>query len=158
MCSSPRHIWLFLLFYLLIVVVAYIPALKAGFVWDDDGVLNNPLLKNARGLLNIWTKPHLIPQGHFWPLVYTTFWVEYQIWGTSPFGYHSSNVLLHGLCAFFFFLLLRRLKLPGAWLAAAVFALHPVHTESVAWIMERKNVLSGVFFFLSILFSVASPM
>ena len=133
------------------VFIAYIPALDAGFVWDDDAVLNNPLLKDIRGLREIWTKPSRIPQGHYWPLVYTSFWIEYQLWNTHPFGYHFINILLHGINAILLFFLLRKLGLRCGWVAAFLFALHPVHVESVAWIMERKNVLSGMFFLLSIL-------
>ena len=139
------------LLFIALCLLAYLPALRAGFVWDDDAIINNPLLKTGRGLWNIWTAPSLIPQGHYWPLLYTSFWVEYQLWGARPFGYHLVNVLLHGLGCFILFLVLRRLKIPGALAAALLYSLHPVQVESVAWIMERKNVLSGVFFFAAIL-------
>jgi len=135
--------------FILAVLAAYLPALKAGYVWDDDGILENPLLRNARGLWTLWTSPSRIPQGHYWPLLYTSYWMEYQLWGAHPFGYHLNNILLHGLNAFLVFMILRRLNLRYAWLAAGLFALHPVEVESVAWISERKNVLSGAFFFLS---------
>ncbi len=137
---------------IVIVVAAYGPALRAGYVWDDDlAVTENPHLRSGKGLVNIWTAPSKSPQGHYWPLVYTTFWIQYQLWGTHPFGYHLGNVLLHALNAILVWLLLRELKVPGAWLAAALFALHPVQVESVAWVIERKNVLSGFFYFLSLL-------
>jgi len=123
------------------VVVAYLPALWAGFVWNDDTyVTDNPTLDGVQGLRLIWADPHANEQ--YYPLVFTSFWVEKRLWGLQPFGYHLVNVLLHAASALLLWWLLRRLGLPGAWLAAAVFALHPVCVESVAWVAERKNTLS----------------
>ncbi|MEJ2235268.1 MAG: tetratricopeptide repeat protein [Syntrophobacterales bacterium] len=131
----------------LITVVAYIPAMRSGYIWDDDYyVTENPNLSTADGLRRIWFEPKASPQ--YYPLVHTAFWVEYHLWQLHPFGYHLVNVLLHTANAILLLLVLQYLRLPGAWLAAALFALHPVHVESVAWITERKNVLSG-FFYLS---------
>lgn len=131
-------------------VVAYLPALDAGYIWDDDQyVTENPTLRSTDGLVDIWTEPKATPQ--YYPLVHTSFWIEYQLWELDPFGYHLVNVLLHALGALFLWRALRRLGVPGAWVAAAIFAVHPVHVESVAWVTERKNVLSGVFFFASLL-------
>jgi len=132
---------------LLVTVLAYIPTFSAGYIWDDDDyVTENPTLRAPDGLLKIWLEPSASPQ--YYPLVFTTFWVEHQIWGLSPTGYHVINVLLHGLCALVLWRLLCRIGIPwpAAWVAAAVFALHPVHVESVAWVTERKNVLSGLFY------------
>jgi tetratricopeptide (TPR) repeat protein len=129
-------------------VVAYLPALRAGFIWDDpDHVLNNETLRNAEGLRRMWTDRHSLPQ--WYPLTHTTFWVEYQLWGANPLGYHVGNVVLHACGAVVLWRLLARLDLPGAWLAACLFAVHPVHVESVAWVTERKNVLSGLFYLLA---------
>ena len=123
------------------VVVAYLPALSAGFVWSDDTYLTeNPTLDGAHGLRRIWTDPKASEQ--YYPAVFTSFWLEKQVWGLHPFGYHLVNVLLHAGSALLLWWFLRRLSLPGAWLAAAAFALHPVCVESVAWVTERKNTLS----------------
>ena len=125
--------------------LAYLPALKAGFIWDDpDYVTQNATLRSPEGLRQIWFVPRSIPQ--YYPMVHTTFWIEYQLWRLWAPGYHAVNVALHAAAAVLLFAVLRRLAFPAAWLAAAVFALHPVHVESVAWVTERKNVLSGVFY------------
>jgi len=130
--------------------VAYLPATRGGFIWDDDRyVSENPALTHPAGLRAIWLRPGATDQ--YYPLVFTTFWVEHRLWGTNPAGYHWVNVVLHGLNAGLLWILLMRLRLPCPWLAAAVFALHPVHVESVAWISERKNVLSGFFYLVAFL-------
>jgi Flp pilus assembly protein TadD len=127
---------------LLATLVAYAPALAAGFVWDDDHyVTQNPLLRDLAGLARIWLEPTATPQ--YYPLVHTTFWLEWHAWGQAPAGYHAVNVLLHALTAILLARVLVRLGVRGAWIAAALFALHPIEVESVAWVSERKNVLSG---------------
>jgi len=132
----------------LAAIVAYIPALRAGFIWDDDAYVElNETLTSAGGLFDIWfqhTPEIAIPQ--WYPLVHTTFWIEFHLWGLEPFGYHLVNLILHLTSAWMLFTVVRRLGLPGAILIAGVFALHPVMVESVAWITERKNVLSMVFY------------
>ena len=137
-----------LIFFTLIV---YIPAMRGGFVWDDDyHVKDNANLRSVGGLAQIWLDP--FSGGYqYYPLVFTSFWLEYQLWGPSPTGYHVVNVLLHAINAVLLWLVLRRLKVPGGWLAAMIFAIHPVQVESVAWITERKNVLSGLFYLSSAL-------
>lgn len=133
-----------------LVLVAYWPVTNAGFVIDDKNyVYENPTLRDAGGLARIWSDVHASPQ--YYPLVFTSFWIEYQLWGDAPLGYHVTNVILHALNALLVWLLLRRLAVPGAWLGAALFALHPVHVESVAWVAERKNVLSVAFYLMSAL-------
>jgi Flp pilus assembly protein TadD len=130
----------------LLVFLAYLPALRGGFVWDDDawttGIIG--LLRDTSGLHSIWFKPTALQQ--YYPLSGTTFWLDYQLWRFWTTPYHVENVLLHTLAALLFWRLLIRLQLPGAWLAGAIFAFHPVMVESVAWITERKNVLSLVFY------------
>ncbi|HOW90395.1 MAG TPA: hypothetical protein PL037_08930, partial [Elusimicrobiales bacterium] len=140
---------------ILMTVLAYLPAIRhGGFIWDDeDNVTGNSLLRSASGLRDIWTKVGENEGGtiQYYPLTYTSFWLEHRLWCLWPSGYHLNNVLLHGLNAVLLWIILLRLRVPGALLAAAVFALHPVNVESVAWITERKNVLSGLFYFLSLL-------
>jgi tetratricopeptide (TPR) repeat protein len=130
--------------FLLVVAVffAYQPALHGKFIWDDESWTSNisSLLKNSSGLRLMWCQPTALQQ--YSPLTGTTFWLDYQLWGFWTLPYHIENVLLHSFGALLFWRLLRRLQVPGAWLAGAIFALHPVNTESVAWITERKNVLS----------------
>jgi len=131
-----------------LAAAAYIPALGAGFVWDDDHyVTENATLREAGGLWRIWFEIGAVPQ--YYPLVHSSFWLEYRLWGLHPAGFHTVNVLLHALSGIVLWRLLRRLSVPGAWVAAAVFLLHPVHVESVAWITARKNVLSGLFYLLA---------
>ena len=127
------------------VFFAYAPAIRGGFVWDDDAyVENNEALRSGEGLWRIWTDFEATPQ--YYPLVHTSFWIEYHLWGLDASGYHVVNVFLHGLAVVLLWRVLLRLGVPWAWVAAAVFALHPIQVESVAWITERKNVLSGVFY------------
>ena len=140
----------------LLTVVAYVPAMRGGFIWDDDYyVTQNATLRTNDGLARIWFDVGATPQ--YYPLTHTSFWLEYRLWGRDPSGhhdptgYHVTNVLLHAANAVMLWIVLRKLAVPGAWLAAAVFAVHPVHVESVAWITERKNVLSGFFYFASLL-------
>ncbi len=100
-------------------------------------------------MAQIWTKPGVTPQ--YYPLVHSVFWIEHRLWGDSPRGYHLLNILLHVCSALLLVRILRRLQVPGAWLAGAIFALHPIEAESVAWITELKNTLSGLFFFATML-------
>ena len=142
-----RTKWLLGLALVTAVVAAYLPALQAGFVWNDDTYLTeNRTLDGIEGLRLIWTEPKANEQ--YYPMVFTSFWVEKHLWSLQPFGYHLVNVLLHAGSALLLWGLLVRLGLPGAWFAAALFALHPLGVESVAWITERKNTLS---LFLSLL-------
>lgn len=149
---ATRPDWTILLGALVIILgtfLAYLPALQAGFIWDDpEYVVNNSLLRNFDGLVRIWTAPTELPQ--WYPLVHTTFWIEYQLWQLWPTGYHIDNLILHIASALLVWRLLHKLEVPGAWLAGAIFALHPVHVESVAWITERKNVLSCFLYLLSL--------
>ncbi len=142
--QARRFSWLLPILGLVLIVAAYAPALRAGFVWDDDDhVTRNETLVDLDGLRRIWTEPGAVPQ--YYPLVHTTFWVERHLWGLDPAPYHGLNILLHGLASFLLWRLLVRLEVRAASLAALLFAVHPVGVESVAWITERKNLLSAVF-------------
>ena len=134
------------------VGISYYPALLGGFVWDDVIFAEEPVVHAWSGLWNIWFSPTDIErERHYWPIVYTTFWLEHKLWGLAPFGYHLVNVLLHMVNVLLLWRLLRCLAVPGAWAVAAVFAVHPIHVESVAWIIERKDLLSGLFYMASAL-------
>jgi protein O-mannosyl-transferase len=138
-----RKDWLFALLLVIVTIVAYLPAWNGSPIWDDDAHLTKPELRSLDGLAKIWTQPGATQQ--YYPLVHTLFWLEHQLWGDWPAGYHLLNILLHCASALLLVRILRHLQIPGAWLAAAIFALHPIQVESVAWISELKNMLSGVF-------------
>jgi tetratricopeptide (TPR) repeat protein len=135
----------------LLAAIAYIPALSGQFVWDDTSWTTDvpDLLRGFSGLEKMWLQPMALPQ--YYPLTATTFWIDYQLWGFHTLPYHLENILLHVTAALLFWAILRKLEVPGAWLAAAIFAVHPLMVESVAWITERKNVLSMVLFLGSLL-------
>ena len=136
----------------LMVAVSYFPALSGGFIWDDVIFTEEPVVREASGLRSIWFSPSDIKkEGHYWPIVYTSFWLEHKLWGLAPLGYHLVNVVLHLVNSVLVWRLLLRLAVPGAWVAAAVFAVHPLHVESVAWIIERKDLLSALFYLTAVL-------
>jgi tetratricopeptide (TPR) repeat protein len=124
-------------------LVAYLPAVRGGFVWDDDAHVTRPDLRSLDGLRRIWFELGATQQ--YYPLLHSAFWFEHRLWGDSVVGYHLANILLHAAAACLVVAIMRRLALPGAWLAGLIFALHPVNVESVAWISEQKNTLSAVF-------------
>jgi tetratricopeptide (TPR) repeat protein len=124
-------------------LIAYWPSLNGGLVWDDDGHITKRALQSLRGLWRIWFDLGATQQ--YYPLLHSAFWLEHWLWGDAVLGYHLVNVAWHALAACLVVLIVKRLELPGAWLAGFVFALHPVCVESVAWISEQKNTLSAVF-------------
>jgi len=131
----------------LVGVAAWWPVFRAGFVWDDHTLLlESQLLRGP--LASVWFGTDA---PDYWPLTWTTFWVEWRLWGNDPAPYHVLNVALHLGASLLLWRLLRALRIPGAAVAGLLFAVHPVAVESVAWVSERKNVLSGVFFFASLL-------
>jgi tetratricopeptide (TPR) repeat protein len=131
-----------------VVVAAYAPALAAGWIWDDDSyVWRNAVVQTPGGVLDAWV-PGRTPQ--WYPMVFVSFWAQHALHGLDPFGYHLVNVLLHAASSLMLWRLLAALRLPGAAIAAAIFALHPMQVESVAWVTERKNVLSMAFALASV--------
>jgi tetratricopeptide (TPR) repeat protein len=146
-----RGDWLCGLLLIVSVMLTYTPVWQAGFIWDDDAVLTaNPCIVGPLGLKEIWTTS----AADICPLVLTTYWVEHALWGLEPLPFHLVNVLMHAACAVLLWRVLRNLRVKGAWLGAAFWALHPVEVESVAWITEMKNTESAMFFLISILFFV----
>ncbi len=144
-----RRLWLLASVLMVVAFVAYQPVWRAGFIWDDDQYFTqNPVMLSISGLRLIWSS---LTASRFVPLTLTSFWVERRFWGLHPLPYHLINVGLHASNAVLLWTLLRRLRIRGAWLAAAVWALHPVNTETVAWVTELKNTQSGLFFLLALL-------
>lgn len=134
---------------ILLTVAAYLPAIGAGYIWDDDTLLTaNPQMRSVAGLGQIWRGEQ---SRDYTPLTLTVFWLEHRLWGDTPTGFHVVNILLHALSAVLLWRILLRLRIPGAWVGALLFAIHPVNVASVAWIAELKNTLSGALFFGSVL-------
>ncbi len=139
-----------LLLICLATLAVYLPAIPGTWLWDDDLYLaGNEEVKSPAGLFHIWFSPSVTP--NYYPMVFTSFWLEYRLWGDHPQGYHLTNVLLHCANCLLLYWILIRLRIPGGMFTAGLFALHPVHAESVAWIAERKDVLSSLFFLGAVL-------
>ncbi|HVV46614.1 MAG TPA: tetratricopeptide repeat protein [Bryobacteraceae bacterium] len=132
---------------LIALVIAYFPALTGAQVWDDAGHITPVKLRSLEGLYRIWFQFGASQQ--YYPLLHSAFWVEHRIWGDWVVGYHVITLVFHAIAACLIVAIMRRLSLPGGWLAASIFALHPVSVESVAWISEQKNTLSLVFYLSS---------
>jgi tetratricopeptide (TPR) repeat protein len=125
------------------IIAAYWGALHGAFLWDDDlHVTANPTIIGPLGLKEIWTTA----RANYFPLVLANFWLQHAAWGLNPLGYHIVTLACHALAALLLWRTLARLQVPGAWWGAALWALHPVQVESVAWICELKNTQSAVFF------------
>ena len=132
--------------------LAYLPALRAGFVWDDTEFLTaNPLIRAADGLRRFWLST---AAPDYWPVTSSSLWLEWRLWGAHALGYHATNLALHLCSSLLLWAVLRRLAVPGAFLAALLFAVHPVNVESVAWITQRKNLMAMLFYLLSILWAI----
>jgi tetratricopeptide (TPR) repeat protein len=140
---TPKDCWL-ILFVFAAVFLAYLPVWHAGLIWDDLIDVTPPELRSWAGMGRIWFDLDATLQ--YYPILHSAFWIEHRLWGDFAPGYHWVNLTLHALNAVMVGLLLRRLRVPGAALAAGIFALHPVMVESVAWVSEFKNTLSGFFY------------
>ena len=141
--------WPWALLLVAAVLLAYSTVFNGGFIWDDDAHLTSPERSSLGGLFRTWFVPGATQQ--YYPLVHTVFWFEEKIWNYEPVPYHLVNILLHAGAALLVWRILQKLQVPGAWLAAGIFALHPLEVESVAWISELKNTLSGVLFLSALL-------
>jgi len=141
--SWSKRDWFFCLVLAVVTMLAYHPAWHGGVLWDDDAHIGGPELRTLDGLRRIWFVPRTTQQ--YYPLLHTSYWLQQKLWGDSITGYHIVNLLLHIGCVVLVLRIVRFLRIPGAELAATIFALHPVNVETVAWIAERKNTLSGVF-------------
>ncbi len=147
--ENIRPQWPGLLIIVLLTFLAYSPALNGDFIWDDDlHITKKKAVIGEESFKRIWTTSDAV----YYPLVLTTFWVEWRLWSGQPMGFHIVNVLLHAINAILLCFLFHQLGIKWAWLGGAIFALHPVHVESVAWITELKNVQSGFFYLLTLLF------
>jgi len=135
--------WFFCLILAVVTMLAYHPAWHGGILWDDAANITRPELRSLDGLRRIWFEPRATQQ--YYPLLHSSFWLQQKFWGDSTTGYHLVNLLLHIGCVVLVLKILRLLRIPGAELATILFALHPVNVETIAWITERKNTLSGVF-------------
>ncbi|MDB6024812.1 MAG: Tetratricopeptide 2 repeat protein [Verrucomicrobiales bacterium] len=146
---SKQGQWLLGIVLFVLSCVVYLPVLHAGFIWDDVVmVTDNQSLRDFHGLRDIWFSTKTTD---VYPITFSMLWLEWHLWGANPIGYHVVNVILHAIGAVLLWRLLKRLALPGAWFGAALFALHPVSVASVAWISERKNTLSILFFLLTLI-------
>src|SRR5881398_2636778 len=145
--SIQSRNWLWGVLLIALVLVAYARVFNAGFIWDDESHLTqNPCIVGPLGLKEVWTTTRAV----YYPLVLTTFWALHKVVGLTPWPYHFLNVLLQAGSAVLFWQALRQLSIRGAWLGAALWALHPVMVQSVAWVTELKNTQSCLFYLLSI--------
>lgn len=147
----------------IVTFLVYLPSLKNNFVWDDDlHIYNNPYIREIDTTFLYWSFTSAVAA--LWhPLTIITFAIDYAIWGLDPFGYHLTNNLIHALNTLLVFILvLKLLKIKtgeeadiqivgAAFIAAALFGIHPLHVESVAWISERKDVLCAFFYILCLI-------
>jgi tetratricopeptide (TPR) repeat protein len=134
---------------LIVTWLAYLPALNGSMQWDDEAHVTRPELRSTTGLYRIWFEVGATQQ--YYPLLHSVFWFEHTLWGDAVLGYHLINLVWHTIAVVLVYAILKRLRIPGALLAASIFASHPVMVESVAWISEQKNTLSAVFYLGSLL-------
>lgn len=143
--------WIYLIsavIFIIVVFFIYWPSMNGSFIWDDDAYITaNPLITAKDGFSRIWYS--FDHPSQYFPMVYTVFKVEYNLWGFKSIGFHLVNVIIHIINTFLVWYVLSKLKIPGSWLAAIIFAIHPINVESVAWITELKNTMMMFFYLLS---------
>jgi Tfp pilus assembly protein PilF len=144
----PDRLWLRAAVLGVVTLIVYLPALRGGFIFDDNVFLTeNPLIAASDGLRRFWLTREALD---YWPITSSTLWLEWRLWGAHAAGYHATNVMLHIAEVLLLWRLLRRLGVPGAFFGALLFALHPLNAESVTWITQRKNLLGMLFYLLSV--------
>ncbi len=143
-----RALYLPALIIVAVTFATYLPSFTGDILWDDDAYLYPDKLMGLTGLYRIWFTTDI---QQYYPLIHTDFWLEQHLWGMNTLPYHLGNTLLHALTGVLAWLVARKLSLRGAWLIGAIFAVHPVSVESVAWITERKNILSMLFYLAALL-------
>ena len=133
--------------FLVVIFAFYFPALSGEFLWDDLFFAEEKTIHDWSGLRDIWFAPSEIArEKHYWPMAYTMFWLEHKLFGLNSFGYHIVSCILYFTNVVLVWRLLLKLEVPGAWVISMVFAIHPLHAESVAWLMGQKDLLSALFY------------
>ena len=136
-----------LLAFLVAIFVFYSPALSGEFLWDDAIFSEEKTIQSWSGLWSLWFAPSEIESElHYWPITYTTFWLQHKLFGSNPIGYHIVNCILYFINVVLIWRLLLKLEVPGAWAISMLFTVHPLHVESVAWLIEQKGLLSALFY------------
>jgi tetratricopeptide (TPR) repeat protein len=137
------------------VFLVYMPAINGAFILDDDLFTQSALVSGPDGLYRFWLTTQ---SDDYWPVTNTAFWIEWRLWWTHSTGYHVTNLILHIAESLLIWIILRKLSIPGAFLGALIFALHPVNVEAVAWISQRKDTMAMLFFLLAILWYLKAEM
>jgi len=131
-----------------LAVAAYAPALSAGFIWDDDLHLLDHVAIQPNGLYRVWFEPGY---GMFWPVTFSTYWLEHRCFGLDARIFHATNLVFHAVNAVLVWHVLLRWRVPAAFLAAAIFAVHPLNVETAAWVAQRKGLVCMLFMLTSML-------
>jgi len=128
---------------LILTFIAYTSAIHGDFIGDDTiYITGEPLVQAPDGIWRFWVSTEPVD---YYPITFGLFWIEWRFWGDNPTGYHVVNLILHTVACALVWRVLRVLRVPGAYAAALLFAVHPINVQSVAWIASRKNILSLIF-------------